>query len=197
MAAADGAWSEKAPIYRKQSEIMTLDQAKEVGIAPGAAGPSAAADNGPSPTATHGSSLASSSRIPGRRLPPRLNLDAVRDAEARGSLTSLPDLIRRATKLAAVLETGRPGSRAWGHRSSVFGLSNNSSSMSCPVLSCPVLSCPVLSCPVLSCPVLSCPFLSFPALSFPLPSTPLSSPPLPSPLLSSPPLSSLLSILTR
>ncbi|RPA94320.1 hypothetical protein L873DRAFT_1792998 [Choiromyces venosus 120613-1] len=48
---------------------------------------------------------------PGRRLPPRLNMDAVRDAEARGSLTSLPDLIRRATKLAAVLETGRPDSR--------------------------------------------------------------------------------------
>ncbi|CAZ80608.1 unnamed protein product [Tuber melanosporum] len=54
---------------------------------------------------------------PGRRLPPRLNMDAVRDAEARGSLTSLPDLIRRATKLAAVLETGRPDSR-WGMRRS-------------------------------------------------------------------------------
>ncbi|KAF3912700.1 hypothetical protein ABW21_db0206372 [Orbilia brochopaga] len=49
-----------------------------------------------------------------RPRPPRLNIDAVREAEARGSLTSLPELIRRATKLAAVLETGsRPDSR-WG-----------------------------------------------------------------------------------
>ncbi|KAI5812833.1 hypothetical protein BZA77DRAFT_133461 [Pyronema omphalodes] len=55
------------------------------------------------------------------RRPPRLNIDAVRDAEARGSLTSLPDLIRRATKLAAALETGRPGSLAWGRRSSGIG----------------------------------------------------------------------------
>lgn len=47
-------------------------------------------------------------KMKGRRAPPPgLNLNAVRDAEARGSLTSLPDLIRRATKLAAVLETGK------------------------------------------------------------------------------------------
>ena len=39
-------------------------------------------------------------------------MDAVRDAEARGSLTSLPDLIRRATRLAAMMDRGkRPGSR--------------------------------------------------------------------------------------
>ncbi|KAI5846003.1 hypothetical protein BZA05DRAFT_342088 [Tricharina praecox] len=69
----------------------------------------------------------SSSRVPGRRVPPRLNMDAVRDAEARGSLTSLPDLIRRATKLAAVLETGRPGSTAWGGRGSFFGFNTESS----------------------------------------------------------------------
>lgn len=55
-----------------------------------------------------------------RLKPPRLNLDSVRDAEARGSLTSLPDLIRRATKLAAVLERGRPSSQAWGARGSMF-----------------------------------------------------------------------------
>ncbi|KAG0637908.1 hypothetical protein HOY80DRAFT_220352 [Tuber brumale] len=61
--------------------------------------------------------LSAGTAKPGRRLPPRLNMDAVRDAEARGSLTSLPDLIRRATKLAAVLETGRPDSR-WGMRRS-------------------------------------------------------------------------------
>ncbi|OCK83804.1 hypothetical protein K432DRAFT_284295, partial [Lepidopterella palustris CBS 459.81] len=47
----------------------------------------------------------------GKRRPPRLNVDAVRDAEARGSMTSLPDLIRRATRLAANLDRGRTASR--------------------------------------------------------------------------------------
>ena len=54
----------------------------------------------------------------GRRLskrevkrPPRLDIDAVREAEERGSLTSLPDLIRRATKLAGNLDRGRTASR--------------------------------------------------------------------------------------
>ncbi|KND89857.1 hypothetical protein TOPH_05422 [Tolypocladium ophioglossoides CBS 100239] len=46
------------------------------------------------------------------RRPPKLDIDAVRAAEARGSLTSLPDLIRRATRLASMIEKGkRPGSR--------------------------------------------------------------------------------------
>ncbi|EFX02090.1 hypothetical protein CMQ_2139 [Grosmannia clavigera kw1407] len=46
------------------------------------------------------------------RRPPRIDLDAVRKAEARGSLTSLPDLIKRATRLAASLDRGhRPASR--------------------------------------------------------------------------------------
>ncbi|KAH7333083.1 hypothetical protein BKA65DRAFT_39481 [Rhexocercosporidium sp. MPI-PUGE-AT-0058] len=52
------------------------------------------------------------SRLSAVRRPPRLDIDAVRDAEARGSLTSLPDLIRRATRLAAMMDRGkRPGSR--------------------------------------------------------------------------------------
>lgn len=52
------------------------------------------------------------SRLSAIRRPPRLNIDAVRDAEARGSLTSLPDLIRRATRLAAMMDNGkRPASR--------------------------------------------------------------------------------------
>ncbi|KAK4174052.1 hypothetical protein QBC36DRAFT_193269 [Triangularia setosa] len=52
------------------------------------------------------------SRLSAIRRPPRLDMDAVRKAEARGSLTSLPELIRRATKLAASLEKGkRPASR--------------------------------------------------------------------------------------
>lgn len=55
---------------------------------------------------------ARSGNIPGRMKgrkapPPGLNINAVREAEARGSLTSLPDLIRRATKLAAALESGK------------------------------------------------------------------------------------------
>ncbi|KAK8073779.1 hypothetical protein PG994_004678 [Apiospora phragmitis] len=41
------------------------------------------------------------------RRPPRLDMNAVRDAESRGSLTSLPDLIRRATRLASMIEKGR------------------------------------------------------------------------------------------
>jgi hypothetical protein len=52
------------------------------------------------------------SRLSAVRRPPRLDMDAVRDAEARGSLTSLPDLIRRATRLAAMMDRGkRPASR--------------------------------------------------------------------------------------
>lgn len=53
-----------------------------------------------------------SSRLSGLRRPPRLDIDAVREAEARGSLTSLPDLIRRATRLASMMDRGkRPASR--------------------------------------------------------------------------------------
>ena len=47
----------------------------------------------------------------GKRRPPRLDVDAVREAEARGSLTSLPELIRRATRLAANLDRGKTASR--------------------------------------------------------------------------------------
>lgn len=47
----------------------------------------------------------------GFRRPPRLDMNTVRDAEARGSLTSLPDLIRRATRLAANLDRGKTASR--------------------------------------------------------------------------------------
>ena len=54
---------------------------------------------------------AMSDRIPDTRRPPRLDIDAVKDAESRGSLTSLPELIRRATKLATNLDKGRTASR--------------------------------------------------------------------------------------
>lgn len=47
----------------------------------------------------------------GRKRPPRLDVDAVRDAEARGSLSSLPELIKRATRLASNLDRGKTASR--------------------------------------------------------------------------------------
>ncbi|KAI9716112.1 MAG: hypothetical protein M1812_005539 [Candelaria pacifica] len=50
-------------------------------------------------------------RKAGMRRPARLNLDAVREADKRGSLTSLRDLITRATKLASNLDRGRTASR--------------------------------------------------------------------------------------
>jgi hypothetical protein len=52
------------------------------------------------------------SRLSGLKRPPKLDIDAVREMEARGSITSLPDLIRRATRLAAMMDRGkRPASR--------------------------------------------------------------------------------------
>ena len=51
-----------------------------------------------------------SDRIPSSRRPPRLNIEAVREAEGRGSTTSLAELIRRATKLASNLDRGKTAS---------------------------------------------------------------------------------------
>ncbi|KAJ5152988.1 uncharacterized protein N7482_009466 [Penicillium canariense] len=53
-----------------------------------------------------------SDKRPAGKKPPRLDMNAVRDAEARGSLSSLSDLIRRATKLASNLDRGRTVSRS-------------------------------------------------------------------------------------
>lgn len=47
----------------------------------------------------------------GRGRPPRLNLNAVREGETRASQTSLPELIRRATRLASNLDRARTHSR--------------------------------------------------------------------------------------
>lgn len=47
----------------------------------------------------------------GARRPPDLDVERVRVQEARASLTSLPDLIRRATRLAANLDRGKTASR--------------------------------------------------------------------------------------
>jgi hypothetical protein len=52
-----------------------------------------------------------SSKVPVTKRPPRLDIDAVRDMETRGSTTSLAELIRRATKLASNLDRGKTASR--------------------------------------------------------------------------------------
>ncbi|KIW91441.1 uncharacterized protein Z519_08337 [Cladophialophora bantiana CBS 173.52] len=77
---------------------------------------------------------AMSDKIPVSRRPPRLDMDAVREAESRGSTTSLADLIRRATKLAANLDRGKTASRLgmldmWGSGEKL-GATNRHSTMS-------------------------------------------------------------------
>ncbi|KAF2718891.1 hypothetical protein K431DRAFT_229743 [Polychaeton citri CBS 116435] len=47
----------------------------------------------------------------GRQRPPTLDMSKLKDAEARGSLTSLPDLIKRNMRLASNLDRGRTVSR--------------------------------------------------------------------------------------
>lgn len=52
------------------------------------------------------------SRLSAIRRPPKLDMDAAGKRESRASMTSLPDLIRRATRLAAMMDRGkRPASR--------------------------------------------------------------------------------------
>lgn len=65
----------------------------------------------PSPAGSN-SSLANSdtSVARGRPRPPPLNMAAIMESEKRGSLTSLPDLMDRATKLYEVLATGKTAS---------------------------------------------------------------------------------------
>lgn len=80
----------------------------------GAAAIASAARNSPVPAGSPDPNASSRpyTRLSAIRRPPKLDIDAVRNAEARGSLTSLPDLIRRATRLAAMIEGGkRPASR--------------------------------------------------------------------------------------
>ncbi|KAL8874013.1 MAG: hypothetical protein Q9174_000609 [Haloplaca sp. 1 TL-2023] len=56
-------------------------------------------------------STAGSMSDKGGKRPPRLKLDAVKESEPRGSATSLPELIRRATRLASNLDRGKTASR--------------------------------------------------------------------------------------
>lgn len=64
---------------------------------------------GTSPPIT--SPATSSKSLKSVKRPQRLDMDAVKEAESRGSLTSLPELIRRATKVATNLDRGRTASR--------------------------------------------------------------------------------------
>lgn len=51
----------------------------------------------------------------------RIDMDAVREAESRGSMTSLPDLIRRATRLAAMIDKGKRPTSRMDNLSDFFG----------------------------------------------------------------------------
>ncbi|KAF2839004.1 hypothetical protein M501DRAFT_913348, partial [Patellaria atrata CBS 101060] len=98
-----------APFSRSRSPAAPVDRDVELiigGLEKGGALDSETAKDFMSPQRQ--SSLAE--RV-GNRRPPRLDVDAVKDPEARGSLTSLPDLIRRATRLAANLDRGKTASR--------------------------------------------------------------------------------------
>lgn len=104
-----GAALQNPPRSRSRSPLAGVDPRVEQilgGLEKGGALDSSAAERMKSPERKGG--LAE--RV-GARRPPRLNVDAVRDAEARGSLTSLPDLIKRATRLASNLDRGRTASR--------------------------------------------------------------------------------------
>lgn len=78
---------------------------------------SSSANNPPSRSPDSGLARADSetrgySRMSAIRRPPQLDMMAIKEADKRGSLTSLPDLIKRATRLAAMMEKGkRPASR--------------------------------------------------------------------------------------
>jgi hypothetical protein len=82
-------------LEKERIEIENEQKARNIGIGFGLSRPGAGM----------------SSRKPNSHRPPELDLNKVRSAEAHGSLTSLPDLIRRATKVASNLEHGRTASR--------------------------------------------------------------------------------------
>ncbi|EED13886.1 conserved hypothetical protein [Talaromyces stipitatus ATCC 10500] len=87
--------SDSVDLEKERIEIENEQKARSIGMGFGLGRPGAGM----------------SSRKPNSHRPPELDLNAVRSAEAQGSLTSLPDLIRRATKVASNLEHGRTASR--------------------------------------------------------------------------------------
>ena len=117
---------EKKAVPEQRSPDINLATLKELGF------PASEIPAKPSPPRT-------------RRVPARLNMEVIQPAEARGSLTSLHDLIRRATRLAATLESGnRPASTQWGGRGSLFGFGTSrepSSSIYAPEKASPLSLC--------------------------------------------------------
>lgn len=96
----------ETPIETRMSRMLEAHQAASSNLALPSTSPS------PAPSQPERGSRSLSSRLSAMRRPPRLDIEKVREAEARGSLTSLPDLIRRATQLVAMIDGGRrPASR--------------------------------------------------------------------------------------
>ncbi len=106
---------EQAPRKKSSRELLTAALPKEQLNRSQPRSPLAPIDPNADPTRLqqHGASTPTEldDLAGGKKRPPRLDIDAVRDAEVRGSLTSLPDLIRRATKVASNLDRGRTASR--------------------------------------------------------------------------------------
>lgn len=112
----------ETPIDARMSRMLEAHQAAAASgrIAPPSPSlfpfPSSSSLPSPSPSRERGSRTLSA-RLSAIRRPSRLDMDKVRDTEAgeaaaRGSMTSLPDLIRRATRLASLIDRGRrPASR--------------------------------------------------------------------------------------
>ncbi|KAF2856616.1 hypothetical protein T440DRAFT_4292 [Plenodomus tracheiphilus IPT5] len=93
-----------------ESSTSSLDSVNIVGNMKGKSANYAGSSTPPHPLSQEMRPIGLAERA-GMRRPPKLDMEAVRDAEARGSLTSLPDLIRRATRLAANLDRGKTASR--------------------------------------------------------------------------------------
>lgn len=104
--------SSDSALPRKKKLPPTPEGARNISEA-GPSGIGAANAEGYMPSPRMGqSNQPGPSRLSNIRRPPKLDMDAVRTMEARGSMTSLPDLIQRATRLVAMIDKGkRPASR--------------------------------------------------------------------------------------
>jgi len=88
------------PVSRQPSSGIRLPPTSPLPATPTSSGSS---------NVSSGSSL-SSSNDRGKRRPPPINMNAIAEGQARGSMTSLTGLLDRATKLHEVLATGRTAS---------------------------------------------------------------------------------------
>ena len=98
-----------SPIHQRSRSPVSANVDPRVREIMGGLQKGGALDSGvPSPlTSTSRTSLDEKSL----KKPPKLNMDGVRETDTRGSLTSLPDLIRRATRLASNLDRGKTASK--------------------------------------------------------------------------------------